>query len=385
MASPKIIAVYGATGNQGGSVAKSLLGNKNEFGVRAITRNPESERSKALAGRGGTVVKADGFNKEEMTQAFRGAWGGFVNINSDDKVFTDPNGPTEFDLGKILVDSAIEAGVQHLVFSSGPPCTEMTEGKVRMKAMDSEPQLPRKILVHTADESYLFAVKNKIENYVRSLAKFSTASFICPGWYLENFLSKEVAPIFGGFPHAADPEGYLTFKVPLWGGKEDVPWLSITDDFGDIIQGLFLEPEKWNGSVIHGLSDIHSFDEVVGGFQEGKRMLLILLPSISKNWIERWILIISLLVTGLKSRYVPLLPSWEAFDTHGIHELQDVKLMFGFTQITGGRYFGKEPTNGKSAAELKEAGARARGKAGDDLRLITVNQWFKREFGTAAE
>ncbi|KAK2774091.1 hypothetical protein FQN53_003762 [Emmonsiellopsis sp. PD_33] len=336
MASPKTIAVYGATGNQGGSVAKSLLGNKNEFGVRAITRNPDSERSKALAGLGGTVVKADGFNKEEMTEAFRGAWGAFVNINSDDKVFIDPNGPTEFDLGKILVDSAIEAGVQHLVFSSGPPCTEMTEGKVRMKAMD---------------------MKNKIENYVRSLAKFSTAAFICPGWYLQNFLSKEVAPIFGGFPHAADPEGYLTFNVPLWGGKEDVPWLSITDDFGDIIQGLFLEPEKWNGSVIHGLSDIHSFDELVGEFQE---------------------------VTGLKSRFVPLLPSWEAFDTHGIHELQDVKLMFGFTQITGGRYFGK-PTNGKSAAELKEAGARARGKGGDDLRLITVNQWFKREFGTAAE
>lgn len=43
----------------------------------------------------------------------------------------------EFDLGKNLVDAAAAAGVQYLVFSSGPPCTELTNGKVSMKAMDS--------------------------------------------------------------------------------------------------------------------------------------------------------------------------------------------------------------------------------------------------------
>lgn len=55
----------------------------------------------------------------------------------------------------------------------------------------------------------------------------------------------------------------------MWGGKEDVPWLSMTDDYGDIIQGLFLEPEKWNGHVVHGVSDIRSFSELVGAFQQG--------------------------------------------------------------------------------------------------------------------
>lgn len=86
MASPKIVAVFGATGNQGGSVAQSLLGNKGSFQVRGITRNPESGRSKALVDLGAEVVKADGFNPAEMVEAFRGAWGAFVNINSDDKV-----------------------------------------------------------------------------------------------------------------------------------------------------------------------------------------------------------------------------------------------------------------------------------------------------------
>lgn len=41
-------------------------------------------------------------------------------------------------MGKTIVDAAVEAGVQCFVFSSGPPCTEMTNGEVQMKAMDSE-------------------------------------------------------------------------------------------------------------------------------------------------------------------------------------------------------------------------------------------------------
>lgn len=59
-------------------------------------------------------------------------------INGRIKIFTTEGGPTEFDMGKIIVDSAVQAGVKHLVFSSGPPCTEMTNGRVRMKAMDSK-------------------------------------------------------------------------------------------------------------------------------------------------------------------------------------------------------------------------------------------------------
>lgn len=134
---PSIIAVVGATGNQGGSVARSLLQNPS-FKVRAITRDISSKASQTLASSGAEVVHADGFNSEEMLCAFNGAWGVYVNLNSDDKIWSNPDAPTEFDLGRTIVDAAAQAGVQHLVFSSGPPCSEMTEGKVRMKAMDSE-------------------------------------------------------------------------------------------------------------------------------------------------------------------------------------------------------------------------------------------------------
>ena len=45
----KLIAVFGATGTQGGSVAKALLNDSRNFKVRAVTRNPNSEKAQAIA------------------------------------------------------------------------------------------------------------------------------------------------------------------------------------------------------------------------------------------------------------------------------------------------------------------------------------------------
>lgn len=79
------VTVLGATGNQGGSVVRSLLKNP-DFQVRALTRSPGSERSKALSDLGAEIVQADGFDADQTYAAFQGSWGAFVNINSDDKV-----------------------------------------------------------------------------------------------------------------------------------------------------------------------------------------------------------------------------------------------------------------------------------------------------------
>lgn len=87
MTSSKLITVFGATGSQGGSVVQSLLQNKSQsFKIRGITRNPESEKAKALASQGVEVVKADGLVKDELVKAFKDSWGVFVNTNSDDPV-----------------------------------------------------------------------------------------------------------------------------------------------------------------------------------------------------------------------------------------------------------------------------------------------------------
>ena len=85
--SSKLITVFGATGAQGGSVVQSLLANKtNNFSVRGITRNTESESSKKLVAQGVEMVQADGLVKEQVVAALKGSWGFFVNTNSGDKV-----------------------------------------------------------------------------------------------------------------------------------------------------------------------------------------------------------------------------------------------------------------------------------------------------------
>ena len=53
----------------------------------------------------------------------------------------------------------------------------------------------------------------------------------------------------------------------------------------------------------------------------------------------------------------PTLPAYEAFNTHGIADLEVVKLMFGFTQTTGCRYFGPESRETETAAREKRVTA----------------------------
>jgi nucleoside-diphosphate-sugar epimerase len=152
--STPLITVFGATGNQGGAVVRSLLQNPS-FKVRALTRNPSSAVSQTLASQGAEIHEANGFSSESMIKAFSGAWGVFVNINSDDEVCLfrcttlhkeqgligtqafKPDGPTEFDMGKTIVDAAARAGVRQFIFSSGPDCLSLTKGKVKMNAADS--------------------------------------------------------------------------------------------------------------------------------------------------------------------------------------------------------------------------------------------------------
>lgn len=85
--STRLITIYGATGNQGGSVARSLLADKSgAFAVRGISRNLDSEPARALAAAGAEVVRADGRDKKQLVAAFEGSWAVFANTNSDDPV-----------------------------------------------------------------------------------------------------------------------------------------------------------------------------------------------------------------------------------------------------------------------------------------------------------
>ena len=72
----KLILVIGATGAQGGSVAKALLGS-GKYNVRCLTRNASSEKAKALANAGAEVVECTMDTIESLTKAMEGCYGIF--------------------------------------------------------------------------------------------------------------------------------------------------------------------------------------------------------------------------------------------------------------------------------------------------------------------
>ena len=76
----------GATGNQGGSVAKLLLKYPQEYRVRAITRDAHSSKSKELEVMGAEVVQADLTQPETLNRAVDGCWGVFGVTNFYDGV-----------------------------------------------------------------------------------------------------------------------------------------------------------------------------------------------------------------------------------------------------------------------------------------------------------
>src|SRR5688500_19396621 len=78
MAQKKIITVFGATGAQGGGLARAILNDSNsEFTVRAVTRDPGSEKAKELAKMGAEVVAADIDDPQALGKALEGTFGAF--------------------------------------------------------------------------------------------------------------------------------------------------------------------------------------------------------------------------------------------------------------------------------------------------------------------
>ncbi|KFA80083.1 hypothetical protein S40288_08202 [Stachybotrys chartarum IBT 40288] len=241
MSTPRIIAVVGGTGNLGSSVARSFHDNP-PFRSRVFTRDVRSEKAQQLAGEGIEVVQADNWNREQLLRAFQGCWGIFINIDSD----APRIGPSELDMGKNVVDAAVEAGVQHAVHASLPATSKPTDGKVPVLAFD-------------ATSGYLF-----------ESGKFKSATIVSAGWFLENAFDPKYTAAFGGFAMIPDAEGYLTWETPRMSNTpESVPWLAVTDDYGDIVHGAFLDPEKWNRRYVHGVSTSSSFSEMTAKFQEG--------------------------------------------------------------------------------------------------------------------
>jgi uncharacterized protein YbjT (DUF2867 family) len=161
MKDDRIILVAGATGRQGGAVARELLARG--FHVRAMTRKPNSDKARALAGLNAQVVQGDFDDSKSLPKAIKGAWGVFAVHDS-----WEAGVAREQEQGERFARLCREAGVSHYVYSSVGSAHRHTG-------------IPH------------FESKWHVEQIVRQLG-FPSHTVIRPVFFMDNFLSPGLLP-----------------------------------------------------------------------------------------------------------------------------------------------------------------------------------------------
>ncbi|KAJ4348070.1 uncharacterized protein N0V89_009442 [Didymosphaeria variabile] len=136
----KTIAVVGATGAQGGSVARAFL-KLDGWKVRAITRNTGSDNAKKLASEGAEVVSANADDEASLLKAFEGINVVFAVTNFWEHLFTgsspDESGVKEAEQAKKLARAASQtSSLEHYVWSTLPSAKALTNGKFPVPHLD---------------------------------------------------------------------------------------------------------------------------------------------------------------------------------------------------------------------------------------------------------
>ena len=198
--------VFGATGQQGGAVARVLLeaGRK----VRVFVRDPDSEKAKSLAAAGAVLAVGDLFDRASIDRAMQGIRGVFsVQTSSPSGLLTDEQ---EVEQGKSVADSAVSNGVAHLVYSSTGAAGK---GHTGMGHFDS---------------------KSRIEEYVRSLPIATTITR--PASFMEMMMLPGMGLNTGVFTYFMRPDQSMQMIA--------------LHDLGRINAQILCQPDFYAGRVI---------------------------------------------------------------------------------------------------------------------------------------
>ena len=210
--SDKTILVTGATGRQGGAVARHLL--EDGWHVRGLTRHEGSAAAHQLAEKGLDVMHGDLTDPASVAEAVRGVYG----VYSMQTPFE--SGPqAEEAMGVGLAEAAAEAGVEHFVYSS-------VSGAEQPSDLE------------------WFASKRHVEDRIRELGL--PATVWRPVTFMENFLRQKDGITAGTLSTAEWPET-LKFYIAV-------------DDIGRFVALAFREPERFVGSAMNIAGD--SMDNV---------------------------------------------------------------------------------------------------------------------------
>ncbi|UNI24963.1 hypothetical protein JDV02_010676 [Purpureocillium takamizusanense] len=226
----KILTVFGATGNQGGSVIRAILADPSlsrEFCIRGVTRDASKPAARALAALPGVeLVEAD---LSSPAPAVAGAHTVFLVTNFWESMSAD----VEVAQGRAVADASRDAGVKHLVFSSLINTTRASGGR----------------LSHISH----FDGKARIEEYMREQSSGSggvPVTAVLPGFFMSNLLTQ----IRKG------EDGAYTWTLPegLSADNGKLPLLDVADDMGKFVKAAIKNFPASAGKHIYAATDYYS-------------------------------------------------------------------------------------------------------------------------------
>lgn len=234
----KLIAVFGATGQQGGGVVRALT-TSGQFRVRALSRNPQKSRDLA-----DEVVEADLNRPETLPAAFKGVHGVFLVTNFWEQ------GTDEIKQATAAIRAAKDAGVKHFIWSTLPNVEAISQGKL---------DVPH------------FTAKAKVDAIVKQ-AGFAHHTFVIAPFYYQNLV--------GAITPQKQPDGSLVWTLPIDPKVRGVHAGDPTE-LGHIVAGAFAHPEMaGSGEYLPLVGDLVSFNEIVATLnQQGHKVSLNQVPS----------------------------------------------------------------------------------------------------------
>ncbi|OAK97220.1 NAD(P)-binding protein [Phaeosphaeriaceae sp. SRC1lsM3a] len=230
----KVLAVFGATGNQGSSVVDHVLKHpqlSKEFSIRAITRNVDSPAAKDLKARNVDVVSGDLSDRASLDKALNGVHTVFL-VNAP--VFGPDGFDTEYKLITSAVDAAVDQGVSYLIFSTLPSVTEMTKGKVTIMSP--------------------FDAKAAAEKYIRSSPIAS--AFVAGAFFFENFHAQQLV---AGVKKVPDTDEYVLQRPSAPDAK--LQYIDARADLGKYVTTILSAPDTYKGVVLYAAERAYSFAE----------------------------------------------------------------------------------------------------------------------------
>lgn len=230
MADKKIIAIVGATGAQGGGLLRAIVDDpRGGFAARALTRDVNSDKAKALVKLGAEVVAANLDDVESMNRAFAGAYGAFCLTN-----FWEHFSPEkEYAQAKAQAAAAKQTHVQHVIWSTLEDTRKwvpLTDN--RMPTLMDKYKVPH------------FDAKGEADQEFTKLGVPTT--FLLTSFYWDNL-------IFFGMGPKKGPDGALSFTLPM--GDKKLPGIAV-EDIGKCALGIFKKGKEYVGKTI-GIAGEH--------------------------------------------------------------------------------------------------------------------------------